>query len=248
MIGKLKGLIDSLGEDELVLDVNGVGYLVHAGGRTLSKLEIGTETALHIETYVREDQFKLFGFLSEGERAWFVRLQSVQGVGAKHALALLDALGPGEVESAAALGDASAFERAKGVGKKLAQRIATELKDKPPPLGRNLAAGAAALNIALGTSAPAAPAQSGAREAAVSALINLGYGEGDARRACAAALQDLGEADEDGGAIGHSSLRGCARRLSCERSFRRRQGTTMTLPRARLLSTWATACPTSSRE
>ncbi len=211
MIGKLKGLIDSIGEDEAVLDVNGVGYLVQAGGRTLSKLEIGAEASLHIETYVREDQFKLFGFLSEGERAWFVRLQSVQGVGAKHALALLDALGPGEVESAAALGDASAFERAKGVGKKLAQRIATELKDKPPPLGRNLAGGAAALNVALGTPAPAvAAAGAGARAAAVSALINLGYGEGDARRACAAALGELGE-DASEGALIKASLKELAR-------------------------------------
>ena len=201
MIGKLKGVIDSLGEEELVLDVNGVGYLVHAGGRTLSKLDAGAEAALHIETYVREDQFKLFGFLSEGERAWFVRLQSVQGVGAKHALSLLDVLGPGEVESAAALGDASAFERAKGVGKKLAQRIATELKDKPPPLGRSLTGGAAGLNAALGTPAPAAIAETGgsvAREAAVSALINLGYGEGDARRACAAALKELGDDASEG--------------------------------------------------
>lgn len=211
MIGKLKGLIDSVGEDEAVLDVNGVGYLVHAGARTLSRLEIGAEASLHIETYVREDQFKLFGFLSEGERAWFVRLQSVQGVGAKHALALLDALGPAEVESAAALGDASAFERAKGVGKKLAQRIATELKDKPPPLGRNLSGGAAALNVALGTPAPAvAAAGGGAREAAVSALINLGYGEGDARRACAAALGELGE-DAREGALIKASLKELAR-------------------------------------
>jgi Holliday junction DNA helicase RuvA len=210
MIGKLKGLIDSIGEDEAVLDVHGVGYLVQAGGRTLSKLEIGAEASLHIETYVREDQFKLFGFLSEGERAWFVRLQSVQGVGAKHALALLDALGPGEVESAAALGDASAFERAKGVGKKLAQRIATELKDKPPPVGRNLAGGAAALNVALGTPAPAPAAGGGAREAAVSALINLGYGEGDARRACASALNELGE-DASEGALIKASLKELAR-------------------------------------
>lgn len=213
MIGKLKGQIDSLGSEELVLDVNGVGYLVHAGGRTLARLEVDTPATLHIETYVREDQFKLFGFLSEGERAWFVRLQSVQGVGAKHALALLDALGPGEVESAAALGDASAFERAKGVGKKLAQRIATELKDKPPPLGRQLVGGAAGLNTALGTPTPAAVAETGgsaAREAAVSALINLGYGEGDARRACAAALKELGDDASEGHLI-KASLKELAR-------------------------------------
>ena len=210
MIGKLKGVIDSIGEDEAVIDVNGVGYLVHAGSRTLAKLEVGAEASLHIETYVREDQFKLFGFLAEGERAWFVRLQSVQGVGAKHALALLDALGPADVESAAALGDASAFERAKGVGKKLAQRIATELKDKPPPVGRSLSGGAAALNQALGASTPAPSTGGGAREGAVSALINLGYGEADARRACAAALNVLG-GNAGEGALIKAALKDLAR-------------------------------------
>ncbi|XBQ16834.1 MAG: Holliday junction branch migration protein RuvA [Oceanicaulis sp.] len=203
MIGKLRGLVDAVGEEEAVIDVSGVGYLVHAGSKTLSRLEPGKEVTVHIETYVREDQFKLFGFLSEAERAWFVRLQSVQGVGAKHALAMLDAAGVGEIESAAALGDVSTFERAKGVGKKLAQRIATELKDKAPPLGRGLAAGAAGLNAALGTK-PGKPApagappstDAGAREAAVSALINLGYAETDARRAVAVALREAPEADE----------------------------------------------------
>jgi Holliday junction DNA helicase RuvA len=135
VIGKLKGEVDSVGEEEAVIDVNGVGYLVSAASRTLARLEPGARVELFIETYVREDAFRLFAFLSDAERAWFVRLQSVQGVGAKHALALLDAVGAGEIESAAALGDASTFERAKGVGKKLAQRIATELKDKAPPLG-----------------------------------------------------------------------------------------------------------------
>lgn len=213
MIGKLKGLVDSVGEEEAVIDVNGVGYLVHAGARTLARLEAGAEAVLHIETYVREDQFKLFGFLSETERAWFVRLQSVQGVGAKHALALLDAVGTSEIESAAALGDASTFERAKGVGKKLAQRIAAELKDKAPPLGRSLSGGAAGLNAALGGSQTAAAAPetaSGAREAAVSALINLGYGESDARRACAAVMKTLGD-DAGEGAIIKAALKELAR-------------------------------------
>jgi Holliday junction DNA helicase RuvA len=212
MIGKLKGLVDSVGEEEAVIDVNGVGYLVHAGARTLARLEAGAEAVLHIETYVREDQFKLFGFLSETERAWFVRLQSVQGVGAKHALAMLDAVGTSEIESAAALGDASTFERAKGVGKKLAQRIAAELKDKAPPLGRSLSGGAAGLNAALGSApvATAGPGGSGAREAAVSALINLGYGESDARRACAAVMKTLGD-DAGEGAIIKAALKELAR-------------------------------------
>jgi len=204
VIGKLKGVIDCVGEDEAVIDVNGVGYLVSAGTRTLSKLEPGQPVTVHIETHVREDQFKLFAFLSDSERAWFVRLQSVQGVGAKHALAMLDAIEVGDIESSAVLGDASTFERAKGVGKKLAQRIATELKDKAPPLGRTLGAGAAGLNAALaptGAEAKATPAASGdsvARNAAISALINLGYGEGDARRAVAEAVRALGDDATEG--------------------------------------------------
>ena len=213
MIGKLKGVVDSVGEEEAVIDVNGVGYLIHAGAKTLARLEAGAEAVVHVETYVREDQFRLFAFLSETDRAWFVRLQSVQGVGARHALAMLDAVGTSEIENAAALGDASTFERAKGVGKKLAQRIAAELKDKAPPLGRSLSGGAAGLNAALSGAAPSAapePGASGAREAAVSALINLGYGESDARRACASVMKDLG--DEAGeGAIIKAALKELAR-------------------------------------
>lgn len=208
MIGKLKGVIDCVGEEEAVIDVNGIGYLVHAGTRTLARLEVGAPAQLHIETYVREDQFKLFGFLEEKDRAWFVRLQSVQGVGAKHALAMLDTISTGEIESAAALGDASTFSRAKGVGPKLAQRIATELKDKAPPTGRSLGGGAAGLNAALGTAAPAKAAAVSAsasegvsREAAVSALTNLGYGEGDARRAVAQVLSVEGEDVNEGALI-----------------------------------------------
>lgn len=205
MIGKLKGVVDSLGEDEAVIDVAGVGYLVQLGMRALAALSPGETVELHIETYVREDAFKLFGFLTEPERAWFVRLQSVQGVGARHALALLDALAVSEVESAAALGDASAFERAKGVGKKLAQRIATELKDKTPPIGRRAARfePTAVRPASLATSAPAATSGAGsaAREGAVSALVNLGYGEGEARQAAALALNRLGEDVEEGAVI-----------------------------------------------
>jgi Holliday junction DNA helicase RuvA len=208
MIGKLKGIVDSVGEEEAVIDVNGVGYLVLAGAKTLSRLEPNKPVVLHIETYVREDQLKLFGFLSESDRAWFVRLQSVQGVGAKHALSMLDVVSAAEIETAAALGDSSTFERAKGVGKKLAQRISTELKDKAPPLGRSL--GAAGLNAALGSAPAAGEVMSGAREAAVSALINLGYGESDARRAVAQISRDLGgEAGE--GALIKGALKELAR-------------------------------------
>lgn len=217
MIGKLKGLVDSVGEEEAVIDVNGVGYLVSAGSRTLGRLEPGKPVALHIETHVREDQFKLFAFLSDSERAWFVRLQSVQGVGAKHALAMLDTIEVGEIESSAILGDASTFERAKGVGKKLAQRIATELKDKAPPLGRTLGAGVSGLAAALapaGADAPAAPAPASAdnamRESAVSALVNLGYSESDARKAAAEALRQLGD-DATEGLVIKSALKELAR-------------------------------------
>jgi len=186
MIGKLKGMVDAVGEEEAVIDVGGVGYLIHAGARTLSRLSPGAAVSVHVETYVREDALKLFAFLTDAERAWFVRLQSVQGVGARHALAILDAIAPGEIESAAALGDTSAFSRAKGVGPKLAQRIAAAF----PGLD--------------------APAASAAREAAVSALINLGYGESDARRAAAQALRDLG--DEAGeGALIKAALKELAR-------------------------------------
>jgi Holliday junction DNA helicase RuvA len=210
MIGKLKGIVDSVGEEEAVIDVNGVGYLVLAGAKTLSRLEADNPVVLHIETYVREDQLKLFGFLSESDRAWFVRLQSVQGVGAKHALSMLDVVSAAEIESAAALGDSSTFERAKGVGKKLAQRISAELKDKAPPLGRSLGAGAGGLNAALGSAPAAGEVMSGAREAAVSALINLGYGESDARRAVAQVSRDLGgEAGE--GALIKGALKELAR-------------------------------------
>jgi Holliday junction DNA helicase RuvA len=204
MIGMLKGTIAAIGEEDAVIDVHGVGYLVSAGNRTLSRLEIGAAAVIHVETYVREDALKLFGFLSEAERAWYVRLQSVQGVGGKAALAILDALSASEVETAAALGDASAFERARGVGKKLAQRIAVELKDKAPPPRRRMAGGHQTLAAALAdgepVSAEAPPAppsgeDGAAREGAVSALINLGYGESEARAAVAGVVR-AGKAGE----------------------------------------------------
>lgn len=197
MIGKLRGRVDAIGESELVLDVNGVGYLVGMGGQALARLQQGEEVEIHIETHVREDAFRLWGFLSERERAWFARLQLIQGVGAKAALAVLDALGVNELESAAALGDASAFGQAKGVGPKLAGRLALELKDKPPPVGRSFAPGfsvAATAGIASAQEEVNTSSHS-AREEAVSALTNLGYAETDARRAAAAASRANPEAE-----------------------------------------------------
>jgi Holliday junction DNA helicase RuvA len=160
-----------------------------------TRLEPGAEVKLHIETHVREDAFKLFGFLDETDRAWFVHLQGVQGVGAKAAFAILDAVPVSEIANAVALGDKSTFARAKGVGPKLAGRIASELKDKPPPAGRSLSIGLAAHASVDATAAAPAASDAGAseREDAVSALLNLGYQESTARQAVAQVLRDQGE-------------------------------------------------------
>src|ERR671925_2173241 len=133
IIGKLKGIIDSYGEDFIVLDVNGVGYLVQCSARTLQELPgVGQPVALSIETYVREDQIRLFGFRTDIEREWFRLLQTVQGVGAKVALAVLSTLPPAELANAIALRDKAAVSRTPGVGPKVAERIVSELKDKAP--------------------------------------------------------------------------------------------------------------------
>ena len=133
MIGKLKGVIDSYGEDSVILDVGGVGYLVHCSARTLQELPRAGEAAtLSIETYVREDQIKLFGFLSDIEREWFRLLQTVQGVGAKVALSVLGTLKPADLATAIAMRDKAMVARTPGVGPKVAEQIVTELKDKAP--------------------------------------------------------------------------------------------------------------------
>ena len=133
MIGKLKGLIDSYGEDYVILDVQGVGYQVYCASRTLQALpQTGEAAVLSIETYVREDQIKLFGFRSDMEREWFRLLQTVQGVGAKVALAVLSTLPPADLANAIALRDKVAISRTPGVGAKVAERIVAELKDKAP--------------------------------------------------------------------------------------------------------------------
>jgi Holliday junction DNA helicase RuvA len=185
MIGALRGTVSAIGEDAVLIDVNGVGYVVAAGARTLSRLQIGDAASLSVETHVREDAIRLFGFLSEEERGWFVQLQSVQGVGAKVALAILDALTPSQVIDAIALADKSSFGRASGVGPKLAQRIVTELAGKAPPRGF-LAHAPLAPTL---SGAPAAAPVSGARAEAVSALVNLGIDQQSAARAVAAAAK-----------------------------------------------------------
>ena len=188
MIGKLKGIVDSYGEDNIVLDVNGVGYLVHCSARTLQSLPAPGEAAtLSIETYVREDQIKLFGFLSDAEREWFRLLQTVQGVGAKVALAVLGTLRPAELATAIATRDKAMVARTPGVGPKVAERIVTELKDKAPAFAD---IDPAVVHLAGSLDERRAPKPVAD---AVSALVNLGYGQPQAAAAIAAAARNAGE-------------------------------------------------------
>lgn len=130
MIAKLRGVIDTIGEDYCIVDVNGVGYLVSASSRTLAKLVRGKAAVLLIETVVREDSISLFGFADAWEKEWFLTLTKVQGVGAKVCLAILSVLTPNQLAQAVSAQDKASFSRASGVGPKLAARIVTELKDK----------------------------------------------------------------------------------------------------------------------
>ncbi len=188
MIGKLKGLIDSYGEDYVILDVGGVGYQVHCSSRTLQALPApGDAAVLSIETYVREDQIKLFGFRSDVEREWFRLLQTVQGVGAKVALAVLSTLPPAELANAIALRDKAAVTRTPGVGPKVAERIVTELKDKAPAYADVDPAVARLAGAVDEKRAPQLVSD------AVSALVNLGYGYPQAAAAIAAAMRNAGE-------------------------------------------------------
>jgi holliday junction DNA helicase RuvA len=188
MIGKLKGLIDSYGEDFVILDVGGVGYQVHCSARTLQTLPSPGEAAvLSIETYVREDQIKLFGFKSDIEREWFRLLQTVQGVGAKVALAVLGTLPPAELANAIALRDRASVARTPGVGPKVAERIVTELKDKAPAYS-DLDPAVIRLSGQMEEKRAPQPVAD-----AVSALINLGYGQPQAAAAVAAAVRNAGE-------------------------------------------------------
>jgi Holliday junction DNA helicase RuvA len=196
MIGKLKGLVDSYGDDFVILDVNGVGYVVHCSGRTLQKLpRPGEAAALAIETQVREDSIKLFGFEAEAERDWFRLLQSVQGVGAKVALGILTVLSVPELGSAIATQDKAMVARAPGVGPKLAARIVAELKDKAPAFGS-----VDPLVAKLSGGDEGATAPSAVRDA-ISALVNLGYGQPQAAAAVAASVRALGEGAETGALI-----------------------------------------------
>jgi Holliday junction DNA helicase RuvA len=188
MIGLLKGVVSALGEDAALIEVGGVGYVVQAGSRTLARMNVGEAVVMHIETHVREDAIKLFGFLSENERAWFMHIQSAPGVGAKVALSILDALGAEELADAIALQDKASISRANGVGPKLAARIAQELAGKVPP--RGFALHTATPDAASGKQRGAAQ-QPAARSDAVSALINLGIDQTTASRAVAAAMKSF---------------------------------------------------------
>ncbi len=205
IIGRLTGDVAAVGLDHVLIDVGGVGYVVLAGSRLLSRLSVGERATIHVETRVTENSITLFGFASDEERAWFVRLQDVPGVAGKSALAILDGLAPAEIMDAIALGDAGAFTRAKGIGKKLGERIVTELAGKAPPMGRfsRLETAGAAI------SAQVAPVGlGGTRAEAVSALTNLGYTPSEASRAVAAVAQ---AGSEDVGSLVRNALKELAR-------------------------------------
>lgn len=189
MIGKLKGIVEAVGEGHAIIDVGGVGYEVQASARTLRTLQAGQPVSLAIETHVREDAIRLFGFTSEFERAWFRLLQTIQGVGAKVALAVLGTLSPQDLANAIALQNWAAVEQSPGVGKKLSQRIVAELRDKAPALS------VAGLNAPIpARKGAAAPVETNAAAEAISALTNLGYQPAQASQAVAAAIAELGEA------------------------------------------------------
>jgi len=197
MIGKLSGVVDWKGSDQVLLDVRGVGYIIHINDRTLASLPpVGEAASLYTDLMVREDLLQLFGFLTLFDREWHRLLMTVQGVGAKASMAMLGALGAEGVARAIALGDARSIQSAPGVGPKLAQRVILELKSKAPAmmaLGGTLPAAAlvepfdAAAPAPPKRSTPAAPPPISNRAAfaadALSALVNLGYAQGDAAQA-----------------------------------------------------------------
>ncbi len=190
MIGKLKGVLDSAEEESLILDVNGVGYLVFASARTLRALPpLGKPMELLIEMQVREDAIRLYGFLTAGERDWFRLLQGVQGVGAKVALAILGALSAEALSAAIARQDKAMMARAPGVGPKLAARLVLELKDKAPAFALADFAHAEA-------GFERAPKLAKAAEDAVLALVGLGYGQPQAAAVVARLSAELGPAAE----------------------------------------------------
>lgn len=190
MIALLKGRIEELSDGWAVIDVNGVGYLVFCSSRTLGQLVVGEAATVHVETHVREDHIHLYGFLDANEREWFKLLTTVQGVGAKVALAILSVLSGDELTHSIAAQDKAQVGRANGVGPKLAGRIVTELKDKVAALALGPGAGLKGARAA----APVAGGEANtATRDAVSALVNLGYSPSDALSAVSHAANKLGE-------------------------------------------------------
>jgi Holliday junction DNA helicase RuvA len=189
MIGRLWGLVAEVGEEEALIDVSGVGYVVRCGSRTLGRMPaVGGQVDLYIESQWGEQTgMTLYGFLDRPERRAFVMLRAIQGVGPKAALSVLDVLTPGDLQAAATRGDQAAVARAQGVGPKLALRIVTELKDKP------IADGLVAAHTA---ASPATPAKPSATGEAVAALMGLGVAEPAARRVVEQAALRLGEDTE----------------------------------------------------
>jgi len=196
MIAKLKGLLDEIGEDWAIVDVQGVGYLVHCSAKTLAALgEVGEACTVYTDLQVSENDMRLLGFAQSAERDWFRLLTTVQGVGSKVALAILSALSFDELRNACAAGDAATVARANGVGPKLAGRIVNELKDKAQTIGGALPGGGAGVQIS------AASPAGGANADAVSALENLGFKPAVAAQAVARAVAELGEGAGEGDLI-----------------------------------------------
>ncbi len=215
MIAKLRGIVDFIGEDSVIIDVNGVGYLVFASRRTLTMLPPkGGEAGLMIETHVREDHIHLYGFADNAEKQWFALLTTVQGVGAKVALALLSVLSPTDLLRAIAAQDTTTLCRAPGIGPKVATRVVGELKDKAsrlnlgpvvvpaaplaPPAAtsskKSAKSAKPAADVSIDTCDAAPVVDDGAVLAdAVSALVNLGYGRSEAFGAVGKAAQQAGE-------------------------------------------------------
>ncbi|MEM8786000.1 MAG: Holliday junction branch migration protein RuvA [Pseudomonadota bacterium] len=196
MIGRLRGRLDAVDGDQVLIDVGGVGYEVTVPIRQIASLAPGAPLTLVIETQMRENELRLFGFPTTEERAWFRLLQSVQGVGARVALAILDQSDGASLHQAIAMQDAATLQRAQGVGAKLAKRIVTELKDKAPAL--SIGARVADRQGSEGHSNPSAGPPPGPLNDAVSALVNLGLDAPAAHTAVLAALAEVGdEADID---------------------------------------------------
>lgn len=187
IIGWLSGQVMSFDQTTLLVAVGGVGYVVIAGNRLLSKVEVGEEIELHIETQVTENAIRMYAFQTDLERAWFSHIQDVQGIAGKAALSILDAVTPTELRDAISLGDAAPLTRAQGVGKKLAERIVRELASKPAPLGRV----GSAESIDSSDEAKTQNVLMGTRDEAISALVNLGYTRIEAGKAVASVAKTI---------------------------------------------------------